>query len=106
MTRRTPASAQEITAAAGPALLDQKIADEAARLAALDAADAAERAARADDLAWVTADRDALLAAVTVFAREFCGLCSGRQDPASLAFAVANMRRSIIDVGREAVGRG
>lgn len=103
--RRKQADAQEIAAATGAALLEQKMADEAARIAALDAADAAERAAHAGDLAWVTAERDALLASVGIVARMFVETCSGRQDAASVAYAAATMRRDIIIAGNEATGR-
>jgi hypothetical protein len=80
-----------------------RLAAERDRLAALDLADAKARRERADDIAWVTRDRDMALAAVTAIAETFVALTSPNGDPAERPLRVAMFRRSMLDAGEAAM---
>lgn len=80
--------------------LAQRLEAEAVRLRDRDAADAEARRAHAGDLAWVTRDRDALLAAVGIIAEQFAEATTA--DPAERAQNAARLRRQILDAGADA----
>lgn len=86
-----------------PIDFERQVAERLATALRLDAEDAEARRAHADDLAWVTRDRDVLLAALDGMAEAIMGL--QRANPEEREGRIALFRRQAIEAGELAVRR-